>query len=70
VENIGSFSGHADREELFAWMKNFSDKPKLTFVVHGENPGLSRYAQRIREEMGWNVIEPQYMESVSLFQGI
>jgi metallo-beta-lactamase family protein len=70
VENIASFSGHADRGELFAWMKNFSTKPKMTFVVHGENPGMARYAQRIREEMGWNVVEPQYMESVNLFHGI
>jgi metallo-beta-lactamase family protein len=70
VENITSFSGHADREELFAWMGNFVDKPKITFVVHGENPGMARYAQAIREKLKWNVIEPQYLESVSLFQAI
>ncbi|MEX1240113.1 MAG: MBL fold metallo-hydrolase [Cyclobacteriaceae bacterium] len=70
VENITSFSGHADREELFAWMRNFVDKPKITFVVHGENPGMARYAQAIREKLKWNVIEPQYLESVSLFQAI
>lgn len=70
VENIKSFSGHADSRELFDWMKGFKDKPKMTFVVHGENPGMARYAQRIRSELGWNVVEPQYMESVSLFEGI
>ncbi len=70
VENISSFSGHADSRELFAWMRNISDKPKMTFVVHGENPGMARYAQRIRTELGWNVLEPHYMESVSLFEGI
>jgi metallo-beta-lactamase family protein len=51
-------------------MRNFVDKPKITFVVHGENPGMARYAQAIREKLKWNVIEPQYLESVSLFQGI
>lgn len=70
IENIASFSGHADSTELFDWMRNFSDEPKIAFVVHGENPGLARYAQRIRSELGWNVIEPQFMESVSLFEGI
>lgn len=70
VENITSFSGHADRNELFAWMRNFKDKPKMCFVVHGENPGIRNYAQRIRNEMQWNVVEPQYLESVSLFEGI
>ncbi len=70
VENISSFSGHADSNELFAWMRGFEQKPKMTFVVHGENPGTAVYAQRIRSELGWNVFEPQYMESVSLFEGI
>lgn len=70
VENIASVSGHADRNELVAWMKNFTHSPKMTFVVHGENPGMARYAQRIRQELGWKVVEPQYLESVSLFEGI
>lgn len=70
IENITSFSGHADRQELFAWMRNFTVKPKMCFVVHGENPGMANYAQAIRRELNWNVMEPQYMESVSLFEGI
>ena len=70
VENVSSVSGHADQNELFLWMKGFVEKPKTTFVVHGENPGMANYARRIRQELGWNVIEPQYLESVSLFEGI
>jgi len=70
VENITSFSGHADREELFAWMKNFSRRPKMTFVVHGENPGIAKYARNIREKLNWNVLEPNYLESVRLFEAL
>jgi metallo-beta-lactamase family protein len=70
VVNMTALSGHADREELFTWMKNFKDKPKMTFVVHGEKPGLDIYAQAIRDTMGWNVIQPEYLESVSLFRGL
>ncbi|MEO5600860.1 MAG: MBL fold metallo-hydrolase [Cyclobacteriaceae bacterium] len=70
VESITSFSGHADREELFAWMKNFTNKPKITFVVHGENPGMAIYAQAIRHRLQWNVMEPKYLESFILFEGI
>lgn len=70
VENVMSFSGHADREELFRWMLNFTNRPKMTFVVHGENPGMAAYAQSIRDRFNWNVVEPQYLESVSLFEGI
>jgi metallo-beta-lactamase family protein len=70
VENMTALSGHADRGELFNWMKNFKDKPKMTFVVHGENPGMKKYAEEIRATLGWNVVEPQYLDTVSLFKGI
>lgn len=70
VENMSSLSGHADREELFTWMKGFKSKPKITFTVHGENPAMHRYAQDIRDTLHWNVVEPKYLETVSLFEGI
>ena len=70
VVNMTSLSAHADRGELFSWMKNFIEKPKMTFTVHGEKPGISAYAKAIRDTFGWNVIEPEYLESVSLFRGI
>ena len=70
VENMSTLSGHADKEELFQWMKNFKRSPKMTFAIHGEGKDLQLYSQAIRERMQWNVVEPQYMEAVSLFQGI
>jgi metallo-beta-lactamase family protein len=70
VEFINSLSGHADREELFRWMGGFRDKPKMAFAVHGESPDIDVYAQSIRDRMGWRVIVPQYLETVSLFEGI
>jgi len=70
VENMTSLSGHADRGELFKWMSNFKVKPKVAFTIHGEDPGLSLYANAIREQMGWNVVVPKYLESVNLFSGI
>jgi metallo-beta-lactamase family protein len=70
IEYISSMSGHADKEELFKWMGNFKEKPKITFTVHGEAPDIDLYAQAIRERLGWNVMVPQYLESVSLFEGI
>ncbi len=70
VANMTSLSGHADREELFTWMKNFKDKPKITFAIHGEGEEIKAYAKNIREEMKWNVIKPEYLDTVSLFEGI
>jgi len=70
VEYISSMSGHADRTELFQWLSNFKDKPKMTFCVHGEGVGLEMYAQAIRDRLQWNVVVPHYLESVNLFRGI
>lgn len=70
VENMTALSGHADKSELFRWMSNFKDKPKLTFCVHGEGEKIQNYARGIREKFGWNVMVPQYLESVELFKGI
>ena len=70
VEYMTALSGHADREELFAWMKNFIKPPKITFTIHGENPDLEIYGQAIRDRMKWNVMSPDYLETVELFKGI
>lgn len=70
VENMTSLSGHADREELFQWLSNIKDAPKITFTVHGEGPDLDMFAQAIRRRLGWQVMVPKYMESFDLFEGI
>jgi metallo-beta-lactamase family protein len=70
VVNMSALSGHADRSELFGWMKSFKNAPKMVFTVHGEGENLRKYAQAIREKLNWNVIEPTYLETVSLFDGI
>jgi metallo-beta-lactamase family protein len=70
VEYMSSMSGHADKDELFRWMGNFKKKPKITFCTHGEGEKLLAYAQNIREQLGWNVNVPDYLESVTLFTGI
>jgi metallo-beta-lactamase family protein len=70
LEYISSMSGHADKGELFQWLENFRDKPKITFTTHGEGADLQAYAENIRKKFNWNVIVPQYLESVKLFEGI
>ncbi len=70
ITNMTSLSGHADRNELFAWMKCLTSKPKMTFTVHGEGAAIDAYAQAIRNELGWNVIVPEYLQTETLFKGI
>lgn len=70
VAIMTSLSGHADRQELFAWMKNFTSKPKMVFTVHGEGRDLAMYGEAIRKQLNWNVVQPEYLESISLFEAI
>ena len=49
VAKMTSLSGHADRDELFAWMKNFKSRPKMVFTIHGEGKDLVLYSQAIRQ---------------------
>lgn len=51
-------------------MKCLTLKPKMTFTVHGEGAAIDIYAQAIRNELGWNVTVPEYLQTVSLFEGI
>jgi metallo-beta-lactamase family protein len=52
------------------WAESFCEKPKLTFVVHGEKESSEALAFKLKEELGWNTVIPQYLESFVLFEGI
>lgn len=70
VEKIEGLSAHADRSELLAWLNHFQKHPKNTFVIHGEPKTSAAFANTIRNDFGWNVSVPNYLESIELFRGI
>jgi len=51
-------------------MKSFIAPPSITFTVHGEGENLKTYSQTIRDRMHWNVIQPEYLQSIKLFSNI
>ncbi len=63
---LHGFSGHADRQQLLAWLMALSSPPKEVFVTHGE-PSVSRsFANLVEEKTGWNVMAPDYGDEVIL----
>jgi metallo-beta-lactamase family protein len=52
------------------WAEGFCEKPKMTFIVHGEKKSAEALSVKLNEELGWNTIIPQYLESFVLFEGI
>ena len=70
VYPIEGLSAHADQEELMDWAEGFTEKPKYTFVVHGEEKSGEALAYKLKQELGWNTLLPTYLESFILFEGI
>ena len=66
VAQIHSMSAHADADELMRWLEGFSRPPKLTCVVHGEPEAAEAFARRIRDELRWSVVVPDYLQALEL----
>lgn len=71
VKCLHGLSAHADQQELLHWAGNIDIAPKLAFIVHGEKPSAQELSKRLKEDLKWpNVVVPEYLESVHLFEGI
>jgi metallo-beta-lactamase family protein len=66
VEKLDALSGHADREEMLAWMKPIAGGLKKVFLVHGEPEQQGAFVTAIRERYGIEVIAPGRGQSFDL----
>ena len=65
IENIQSFSVHADGHELIAWLRTASERPDQVFVVHGESGVAVTFAQHIRDTVDWSAHAPAAGETIA-----
>lgn len=66
VEKVEGFSAHADWKAVLRWLSGLSQSPKMVFTTHGEPDAAKAMAGHIRDRFGWNVVVPQYEESIEL----
>lgn len=66
VEKLDALSGHADREEMLAWMKPLAAGLKKVFLVHGEPEQQAAFVTAIRERYGLEAIAPERGQSIGL----
>jgi len=66
IEMIDGFSGHADYNEMLAWLMPFNKPPKQVFMVHGEAEASQSMAEKINKTYGWNVTVPEFGNSFEL----
>ena len=66
VQNLDALSGHADRDEMLAWLKPIAGGLKKIFLVHGEPDQQTAFAAAIRERYGIEVLVPERGASFEL----
>jgi metallo-beta-lactamase family protein len=66
VETIHGLSAHADADGLVAWLRTATRPPKRVAVVHGEAKPALALAERVRRELGWEVVVPGYRDRLTL----
>ena len=66
VVQLRGFSGHADADEILAWMGGVVPKPGITYITHGEPDAADALRGRISRELGWQVRVPEHLERVAL----
>lgn len=65
VALVDGFSAHGDQNDLLQWMGTLSSKPKMTFLVHGEQEGLNGIAEKLNER-GFPTHIPGYRDNITL----
>ncbi len=66
VEVLTGFSGHADRDELLAWVGAMSRKPGRTFLVHGEGDAQFALADSLKSRFDMAVEVPEWKQQVEV----
>lgn len=66
VATIGSFSVHADHDELLGWLGSADREPDTTFLVHGEGDGQVTLHDAIEDDLGWTAAVARDGERVRL----
>ena len=66
VFQIQSMSAHADADELLQWMSGASQKPKMTYVTHGEPEAADQLRFRIEHELHLRARVPEDREIIDL----
>ena len=66
VFQLDALSGHADRDEMLAWMQPLAGTLKRVFLVHGEPDQQTAFARAIHDRYGLDVDAPERGKSFEL----
>lgn len=68
ISSLGTFSAHADAEELLVWLRRRERDPSQVYLIHGEYPAQQAFADTLHEEFGWETQIPELGQTVTISQ--
>lgn len=66
VETMHTFSSHADRDDLLAFIKGLNRPPRKIFLVHGDPRDRAAFAERLKAEGITNAVSPEFAQEFHL----
>ncbi|MBN2066924.1 MAG: beta-CASP ribonuclease aCPSF1 [Candidatus Diapherotrites archaeon] len=66
VETVEGFSGHSDRNQLLAYVRNLKPKPKRVFVNHGEKSNANDFARTLSARFKLNATALNNLDAIRL----
>lgn len=66
VEFMSDYSGHGDCMDIVNWLGKFSQKPKMTFMVHGDEDALEGMRNEVATRLRWKATVPKAREVFEL----
>jgi metallo-beta-lactamase family protein len=66
IAALSTLSAHADSGEILAWLGNFRDPPRCTFITHGEPVAADVLRQSIERKLHWTTLIPEHGQIVDL----
>ena len=66
ISKVSGLSAHADAGELMIWMERRERDPEQVVLVHGEYEVQQAFAERLKEEFGWEPVIPDLGDTITL----
>ena len=66
VVALAAASGHADANEIMAWLATAPAAPRRVFITHGEPDASDALRLRIERQLDWRAHVPDFRETVDL----
>jgi metallo-beta-lactamase family protein len=66
IAQVSGLSAHADAGEMAVWLSHRQREPEQVVLIHGEYVAQQAFADRLREEFGWEPVIPELGDSIHL----